>query len=43
VIVQLLAGQVPLLQLGDLLRNKACDYGLGTYTSYRDGWDVNIS
>ncbi len=43
VIAQLLTGQVPLLQPGDLLLNKERGYGLGTYTSYRDGWGVNIS
>ena len=40
VIAQLLTGQVPLLQPGDLLLNKERGYGLGTYTSYRDGWGV---
>lgn len=43
VIAQLLTGQVPLLQPGDLLLNKERGYGLGTYTSYRDGWGVNVS
>ena len=43
VIAQLLTGQVPLLQPSDLLLNKERGYGLGTYTSYRDGWGVNIS
>ncbi|MEM7542619.1 MAG: N,N-dimethylformamidase beta subunit family domain-containing protein [Pseudomonadota bacterium] len=43
VVAQLLTGQVPLLQPGDLLLNKERGYGLGTYTSYRDGWGVNIS
>lgn len=43
VIAQLLTGQVPLLQPGDLLLNQERGYGLGTYTSYRDGWGVNIS
>ena len=43
VIAQLLTGQVPLLQPADLLLNKERGYGLGTYTSYRDGWGVNIS
>lgn len=43
VIAQLLTGQVPLLQPGDLLLNKERGYGLGTYASYRDGWGVNIS
>lgn len=43
VIAQLLTGQVPLLQPGDLLLNQQRGYGLGTYTSYRDGWGVNIS
>lgn len=43
VIAQLLTGQVPLLQPSDLLLNKERGYGLGTYTSYRDGWGVNTS
>jgi len=43
VIAQLLTGQVPLLQPSDLLLNKERGYGLGTYTSYRDGWGVNVS
>jgi N,N-dimethylformamidase len=43
VIAQLLTGQVPLLQPGDLLLNQERGYGLGTYTSYRDGWGVNVS
>ena len=43
VVAQLLTGQVPLLQPGDLLLNKERGYGLGTYTSYRDGWGVNVS
>ncbi|MGR9090184.1 MAG: N,N-dimethylformamidase beta subunit family domain-containing protein [Gammaproteobacteria bacterium] len=43
VVAQLLTGQVPLLQPGDLLLNKERGYGLGTYASYRDGWGVNIS
>ena len=43
VIAQLLTGQVPLLQPQDLLLNQERGYGLGTYTSYRDGWGVNIS
>ncbi|HCU91006.1 MAG TPA: N,N-dimethylformamidase [Gammaproteobacteria bacterium] len=43
VIAQLLTGQVPLLQPSDLLLNQERGYGLGTYTSYRDGWGVNVS
>ena len=43
VIAQLLTGRVPLLQPEDLLLNKERGYGLGTYTTYRDGWGVNIS
>ncbi|EGH00116.1 Large subunit of N2CN-dimethylformamidase [gamma proteobacterium IMCC2047] len=43
VIAQLLTGQVPLLQPGDLLLNKERGYGLGTYAHYRDGWGVNTS
>lgn len=43
VIAQLLTGQVPLLQPQDLLLNQERGYGLGTYTSYRDGWGVNVS
>ena len=43
VVAQLLTGQVPLLQPGDLLLNKERGYGLGTYASYRDGWGVNVS
>ncbi len=43
VVAQLLTGQVPLLQPGDLLLNKERGYGLGTYTTYRDGWGVNVS
>ena len=43
VIAQLLTGQVPLLQPSDLLLNKERGYGLGTYTTYRDGWGVNIT
>ena len=43
VIAQLLTGQVPLLQPEDLLLNQERGYGLGTYTSYRDGWGVDIS
>ena len=43
VIAELLTGQVPLLQPEDLLLNQERGYGLGTYTSYRDGWGVNIS
>lgn len=42
-IAQLLTGQVPLLQPSDLLLNQERGYGLGTYTSYRDGWGVNVS
>ena len=43
VIAQLLTGQVPLLQPSDLLLNQERGYGLGTYTTYRDGWGVNVS
>ena len=43
VIAQLLTAQVPLLQPSDLLLNKEHGYGLGTYTTYKDGWGVNIS
>ena len=43
VIAQLLTGRVPLLQPEDLLLNQERGYGLGTYTTYRDGWGVNIS
>ena len=43
IIAELLTGQVPLLQPEDLLLNQERGYGLGTYTSYRDGWGVNIS
>ncbi len=43
VVAQLLTGQVPLLQPGDLLLNQERGYGLGTYASYRDGWGVNVS
>ena len=43
VIAELLTGQIPLLQPEDLLLNKERGYGLGTYTSYRDGWGVNVS
>ncbi len=43
VIAQLLTGRVPLLQPEDLLLNQERGYGLGTYTTYRDGWGVNVS
>jgi len=43
VVAQLLTAQVPLLQPSDLLLNKEHGYGLGTYTTYKDGWGVNIS
>ena len=32
-----------MLQPSDLLLNKKEAYGLGTYSTYRDGWGVNIS
>ena len=42
-VAQLLTGRVPLIQPSDLLLNEYRGYGLGTYTTYRDGWGVNIS
>ena len=43
VVAQLLTGRVPLISPSDLLLNEYRGYGLGTYTTYRDGWGVNIS
>ena len=42
-VAQLLTARAPLLQPSDLLLNKKDAYGLGTYSTYRDGWGVNIS
>ena len=42
-VAELLTGRVPLIQPNDLLLNEYKGYGLGTYTTYRDGWGVNIS
>ena len=42
-VAQLLTARAALLQPRDLLLNKKEAYGLGTYSTYRDGWGVNIS
>ncbi len=42
-VAQLLTARVLMLQPSDLLLNQKEGYGLGTYSTYRDGWGVNIS
>ena len=42
-VAQLLTARAPMLQPSDLLLNKKEAYGLGTYSTFRDGWGVTVS